>query len=174
MSVSPEAARHAGDVLRVDWGVVSPDTFRRALEVELEHRDVTRGDLELTGRIALGHLREFPDYYDRLAPMEEAASEYWAHRPKPSPTLGGSLAAHALACSAALVSILALVLIALAWAGRAALSYPPRRGIPLNSAARSGRVAAPYPLCDSDRREFVGHPGRQDRRQDYDDDQGDK
>jgi len=49
------------------------------LEVELEHgtRDpetnVTGDDPILTGKIALAHLREFPDYYTRLAVMEAEA-----------------------------------------------------------------------------------------------------
>ncbi len=52
------------------------DRFRRGMEVELEHglRDpdtnVTNDDPFLTGKIALAHLREAPDYYDRLAALE--------------------------------------------------------------------------------------------------------
>jgi hypothetical protein len=49
------------------------------LEVELEHgrRDpatnVTGDDPILTGKIALAHLNEFPDYYTRLGRMEAEA-----------------------------------------------------------------------------------------------------
>ena len=49
------------------------------LEVELEHgrrdptTDVTGDDPLTTGRIALAHLHEFPDYYTRLARMEAEA-----------------------------------------------------------------------------------------------------
>jgi hypothetical protein len=35
-------------------------------------------DLTLTGKIALAHFREFPDYYTRLAAMEAEADAYWA------------------------------------------------------------------------------------------------
>ena len=55
------------------------DAFRRGMEVELEHglRDpetnVTDDDPLVTGRIAWAHLKEFPDYYDRLAVMEREA-----------------------------------------------------------------------------------------------------
>jgi hypothetical protein len=51
------------------------------LEVELEHgkRDpptnVTNDDPVLTGKIALAHLNEYPDYYTRLAKMEKEAEE---------------------------------------------------------------------------------------------------
>ncbi len=31
----------------------------------------------LTGKIALAHLTEFPDYYTRLAIMEEEAKRFW-------------------------------------------------------------------------------------------------
>ena len=55
------------------------DALRRGMEVELEHglRDpetnVTDDDPLVTGRIAWAHLKEFPDYYDRLATMEQEA-----------------------------------------------------------------------------------------------------
>jgi hypothetical protein len=55
------------------------EAFRRGMEVELEHgsRDprtnVTDDDPILTGKIALAHLRELPDYYDRLEDMERVA-----------------------------------------------------------------------------------------------------
>ena len=49
------------------------------MDVELEHglRDpatnVTNDDPLTTGKIALAHLTEFPDYYTRLAKMEKEA-----------------------------------------------------------------------------------------------------
>jgi hypothetical protein len=51
------------------------------LDVELEHgrhepaTDVTGDDPMITGKIALAHLKEFPDYYTRLARMEREADE---------------------------------------------------------------------------------------------------
>ena len=58
---------------------------RTRFEVELEHgaRDtqtnVTDDDAMITGKIALAHLKEFPDYYTRLSAMEKEADEYWAN-----------------------------------------------------------------------------------------------
>jgi hypothetical protein len=55
------------------------EQFRLGMEVELEHgrRDpetnVTNDDPIVTGKIALAHLREMPDYYTRLAAMEAEA-----------------------------------------------------------------------------------------------------
>jgi hypothetical protein len=49
------------------------------MEVELEHgrhdpqTNVTNDDPILTAKIALAHLKEFPDYYTRLKRMEEEA-----------------------------------------------------------------------------------------------------
>ena len=51
------------------------------MDVELEHglRDfptnVTHDDPIVTGKIALAHLNEFPDYYTRLARMEAEAEK---------------------------------------------------------------------------------------------------
>ena len=49
------------------------------MDVELEHglhdpqTNVTDDDPVITGKIALAHLNEFPDYYTRLDRMEEEA-----------------------------------------------------------------------------------------------------
>jgi hypothetical protein len=78
-----EEAKKVGDALGVDWKSIAVDQFRMGLNVELEHgaRDpqtnVTNDDIMLTGKIAWAHLKEFPDYYDRLEQMEEEAQAYW-------------------------------------------------------------------------------------------------
>jgi len=74
--------------LEVDFGALGFDLeqYRMGLDVELEHglRDpgtnVTGDDPLVTGRIALAHLQEFPDYYTRLAKLEVEADDYWATR----------------------------------------------------------------------------------------------
>lgn len=81
-----EEAKRIGDALSIDWTKVRLDEFRAGLSVELEHgsRDpqtnVTNDDEIVTGKIALAHLREFPDYYTRLAQLEKEADEYWASK----------------------------------------------------------------------------------------------
>jgi hypothetical protein len=78
-----EEAKRIGDSLGIDWGEVNLSEFRVGLGVELEHgthdpeTDVTGDDEILTGKIALAHLREFPDYYTRLEKLEAEAEEYW-------------------------------------------------------------------------------------------------
>ena len=55
------------------------DMFRRGLDVELEHgrhdpqTNVTDDDPLITGKIAWVHLKELPDYYDRLKVLETGA-----------------------------------------------------------------------------------------------------
>lgn len=71
MRITKLSAIRVGNRLKVDWGKVDLDQFTRGLKVELEHKDVTKGNLYLTGKIVLAHLKELPDYYTRLAKMEK-------------------------------------------------------------------------------------------------------
>lgn len=76
-----EQARQIGETLGIDWSRFDVEQFRMGLDVELEHglhdpsTDVTGNDPIVTGKIALAHLNEFPDYYTRLAKMEREADE---------------------------------------------------------------------------------------------------
>jgi len=80
---TPEQAKEVGDDLGIDWKSFDVDQFRRGMDVELEHglhdpqTNVTDDDVVVTGKIAWAHLKEFPDYYDRLEQMEEEAEEFW-------------------------------------------------------------------------------------------------
>lgn len=79
-----EEARRIGDIVGVNWDEIPLEEFRMGLGVELEHgahdpqTNVTGDDEIATGKIALAHLKEFPDYYTRLMKMEEEADAYWA------------------------------------------------------------------------------------------------
>jgi len=72
-------AKRIGDSLGVDWTKFDVEQFRMGLDVELEHgsrelsTNVTNDDEITTGKIALAHLNEFPDYYTRLQKMESQA-----------------------------------------------------------------------------------------------------
>ncbi len=83
---SEEEAKSIGDQIEVNWEKVDLEEFRLGLAVELEHgsrdpdTDVTQNDPLLTGKIALAHLKEFPDYYTRLSKMEAEAESYWEGR----------------------------------------------------------------------------------------------
>ena len=78
---SEEEARRVGEQIGIDWASAPFDVeqFRAGMDVEYEHgshdtsTDVTGDDPLVTGKIALAHLNEFPDYYTRLAKMEAEA-----------------------------------------------------------------------------------------------------
>jgi hypothetical protein len=83
---STEEARRVGDSIGVDWSKFDLEQFRAGMDVELEHgshdpqTDVTGDDPIVTGKIALAHMKEFPDYYDRLERMEKEAEAEWASK----------------------------------------------------------------------------------------------
>lgn len=85
---SKEEAKRIGDRLGVSWEVVHLEEFQMGLAVELEHgthdpeTNVTGDDEVLTAKIALAHLREFPDYYTRLKRLETEAEAYWSQKEK--------------------------------------------------------------------------------------------
>ncbi len=80
-SFTAAEARRVGQQIGVDWesSPFDVDQFRTGMDVELEHgltdpaTNVTGDDALVTGKIALAHLNEFPDYYTRLKQMEEEA-----------------------------------------------------------------------------------------------------
>jgi hypothetical protein len=81
-----EEARRVGDAIGVDWKRFDLEQFRAGMDVEFEHgshdpqTDVTGDDPIVTGKIALAHMKEFPDYYERLERMEREAEQDWAAR----------------------------------------------------------------------------------------------
>jgi len=74
--------------LGIDFGRLGCDLeqFRMGLNVELEHgsrdpeTDVSGNDPIVTGKIALAHLTEYPDYYTRLAILEREAAAHETER----------------------------------------------------------------------------------------------
>ena len=65
--------------LDLDAAPFGVEAFRAGMEVEFEHgsrdpeTDVTHDDPQMTGKIAWAHLKEMPDYYERLEIMERDA-----------------------------------------------------------------------------------------------------
>jgi len=82
-SFTSEEAKQIGEELGIDWSKFDVDQFRTGLDTELEHgnidpkTNVSNDDPVTTGKIALAHLNEFPNYYDRLEKMEKEAEKYW-------------------------------------------------------------------------------------------------
>jgi hypothetical protein len=83
---SSEEAKRVGDEIGVDRNRFEFEQFRAGMDVEFEHgshgpqTNVTNDDPIVTGKIALAHMKEFPDYYERLEQMEADAERYWAER----------------------------------------------------------------------------------------------
>lgn len=84
-SFTVDEARHIGSEIGIDWerSPFDVEQFHRGLHVELEHglhdaqTNVSNDDPLVTGKIALAHLKEFPDYYTRLDEMENEAEAFW-------------------------------------------------------------------------------------------------
>ncbi len=72
-------AQNIGNRIGIDWqnAPFGVQQFQQGLAVELEHglqnpqTNVTNNDPIATGKIALAHLEERPDYYWRLAEVEQ-------------------------------------------------------------------------------------------------------
>jgi hypothetical protein len=77
-SITTEEAAEVADAIGIKFEAAGfdLDQFTRGMRVELEHgsrdpeTDVTHDDPFATGKIAWAHLKELPDYYERLAEME--------------------------------------------------------------------------------------------------------
>ncbi len=82
-SFSFDEAKKIGEQLGIKWDKFDVEQFRIGMDVELEHglvslaTNVTDDDPLTTGKIALAHLEEFPDYYTRLEKMENEADKFW-------------------------------------------------------------------------------------------------
>ena len=74
-------AKLTGKRLGIKWGKFNANQFKIGMEVELEHgtirtlTNVSNDYLLTTGKIALAHLTEIPDYYTRLLKMEKEAKK---------------------------------------------------------------------------------------------------
>lgn len=83
-----EQAEELAKILGIDFDKENFDLnqFIMGLNTELEHgkkdytTNVTNDDPLTTAKIALAHLREFPDYYTRLSKLEAEAKAYWSTR----------------------------------------------------------------------------------------------
>ncbi len=80
--ISAEEARLIGESLHIDWDQVDLEQFRQGLMKDRkegaqdpEPPSIYPGVL-LTGQVVLTHMQEFPDYFTRLAKLEEEVDQY--------------------------------------------------------------------------------------------------
>ena len=76
--------------VNLDIKKYSVNKFYKALNVELEHGykydccNVTSDKLLPTAKIVVAHLKETPDYYERLYKLEQSADKHWKIYIKPN------------------------------------------------------------------------------------------
>lgn len=64
-------AIYVADILNIKFDKFTPDELLIGMNIELEHgtispkTNVTNDDLVITAKIALAHLNEFPNYYNK-------------------------------------------------------------------------------------------------------------
>lgn len=71
MKITKTDALLLANKYNVDLNVVPISQLHYGLNVELEHTDLTKGNLNKTMKIVLAHLKESPDYYAKLKTMEK-------------------------------------------------------------------------------------------------------
>lgn len=90
MKVTKIQAERIGKKLGVDFDIIDVETLQAGMNVELEHgkvfslTNITNNNLELTAKIALAHLHEYPNYYKELEKMEDKLKKYWKGKRKPN------------------------------------------------------------------------------------------
>jgi hypothetical protein len=76
--ISSEEAKLIGESLHIDWEQVDLEQFRQGLMKgahNAEPAHIYPGVL-LTGQVVLTHMQEFPDYFTRLAKLEQEVDAY--------------------------------------------------------------------------------------------------
>lgn len=71
-------AKKLGRASGIDWNKVdfTVEAFKEGVEVERkEHADITKGNLGKAAKIAIAHLKEDPEYYEKLERMEKGGCD---------------------------------------------------------------------------------------------------
>lgn len=82
-------AKKIADILNINLDIIPLKEWRYGMQIEMEHgtwkkiTNVTNDNLLLTGKIALVHILEYPNYYTRLKKMEHQLNQYWKGKRKP-------------------------------------------------------------------------------------------
>lgn len=91
MKLTNQQVQNIGNKLGINFKLYPLSEFKNGMQVELEHGikcgsicNVTDNNLLKTGKIALAHILEYPDYYKRLEKLENQASKYWKNKSKPN------------------------------------------------------------------------------------------
>ena len=82
--VPGELVKKLVDRYSLNMNVIPLSILKRAVQIEFEHKDIIGHDIDKAFHIVMAHLREFPDYYQRLIKMEADASRFWSGKVKPN------------------------------------------------------------------------------------------
>ena len=73
VTVTPGMAKDIADRLNIKLDGITAANLARGIKVEHgEHKNVVGGSLEAAAKIAHAHLKERPDYYQKLEDMEKS------------------------------------------------------------------------------------------------------
>lgn len=84
--ISIEEAKHIGESLYINWEQVDLEEFRQGLMEDQQQKPLNSvleepfDGILLCGKVVLGHMQEFPDYFNRLEKLKSEAEEYQARR----------------------------------------------------------------------------------------------
>ncbi len=91
MKITKTQAKQQAKKFKINLDYVPFDEWHYGLNVELEHgkkfgviTNITNDNLDMTTKIVIAHLTEFPDYYKRLLKLETSADKYWSSKNKKS------------------------------------------------------------------------------------------
>lgn len=91
MKITKDQAKKLGEKFKINFKIINFDEWIFGLNIELEHgkyfgktTNITNNNLNLTAKIVIAHLLEFPNYYYYLKKMEERGEKYWKDKNKPN------------------------------------------------------------------------------------------
>ena len=82
--VSENDMNQLSEKYKLNLKLLGIDMIKYGYKVELEHglvnskTNITNDDKEMTFKIMLAHIMEYPDYYIRLFKLENEAEEFWS------------------------------------------------------------------------------------------------
>lgn len=89
IKVSKTMSRKYFNKYNIDPKKVDFEQWHNGMNIELEHgskfgkiTNVTDDTCDLTAKIVIAHILEFPDYYLRLEKLEKDADKYWKNKDK--------------------------------------------------------------------------------------------
>lgn len=84
MKINKKESLKLAKKYNINLDVVGLEQWIYGLNIELEHRDITHNNEDITSKIVIAHLKEDPFYYYRLQKLEDESNQYWKNKTKPN------------------------------------------------------------------------------------------